>query len=254
MRSMNTVPLAAWLILSCSVVSFSFAQTKPAASAGPTTAPTEVATVPPPTAPLPPGMTRIFDGKSLDGWAMVPPTQAGWVAKNGVLASLGAGRGVICTTKPYDRYRVVFDLRHVYGNKDHRACVLVFCATPVEGQKPPDALGGIQFQVPSGGSWDYRKSHNNGGKGLFTRLVKPTFDEREWSRVEILVDPKSGTARMAVAQPPGSKAIEVLDFKDPTAGQPGPFALQMHNKGLFDEYANIAIEENPMSDDLITMK
>jgi hypothetical protein len=59
---------------------------------------------------------------------------------------------------------------------------------------------------------------------------------------------------MAVAQPPGSKAVEVLDFKDPPAGQKGPFALQMHNKGLFDEYANIAIEENPASDELITTK
>jgi hypothetical protein len=28
----------------------------------------------------------------------------------------------------------------------------------------------------------------------------------------------------------------------------------MHNKGLFDEYANIAIEENPASDELITIK
>ena len=72
--------------------------------------------------------------------------------------------------------------------------------------------------------------------------------------MEILVDSTNGTARMAVAQPPGSKALEVLDFKEPTAGQKGPFALQMHNKGLFDEYANIAIEVNPSGDELITRK
>jgi len=59
---------------------------------------------------------------------------------------------------------------------------------------------------------------------------------------------------MAVAQPPGSKAVEVLNFKDPEAGKKGPFALQMHNAGLFDEYANIAIEVNPTGDELITTK
>ena len=62
----------------------------------------------------------------------------------------------------------------------------------------------------------------------------------------------NGTARMAVAQPPGTKAYEVLDFNEPTAGKAGPFALQMHNGGLFDEYKDIRIEENPMENKLIT--
>jgi hypothetical protein len=52
----------------------------------------------------------------------------------------------------------------------------------------------------------------------------------------------------------GTDAVEVLNFKDPTAGQKGPFALQMHNKGLFDEFANIAIEVDPAINDLITTK
>ena len=177
-----------------------------------------------------------------------------WTVRNGVLASLGAGRGVIYTRQSFDRYRVIFDVRHVSGNPDHRAGVLVFCTAPTDGEQPLDALAGIQFQVPNGGSWDYRKGKNNGGKGLFTRLVKPNFDEHQWSRVEILADPATGTGRMAVAQPPGAKAIEVLRFIDPTAGRKGPFALQMHNRGLFDEYANIAIEETPAADELITTK
>jgi hypothetical protein len=57
-----------------------------------------------------------------------------------------------------------------------------------------------------------------------------------------------------VAQPPGSEAVEVVDFDVPDAGKTGPFALQMHNKGLFDEYANITIEENPATDELATTK
>ena len=218
----------------------------------PSTAPTEVATLPPPAVPLPAAMTSLFDGKTLDGWQQIPPDS--WTTKNGMIASLGVSRGVIYTTAQYDRYRIIFDMRHVYGNKDHQACVLVFCTAPTDATRPLDALGGIQFQVPNGGHWDYRKGHNNSGKGEFKQLPHEKFDVHQWSRVEILVDAASGTARMAVAQPPGSKAVEVLHFKDPTAGQKGPFALQMHNKGLFDEYANIAIEVDPTSDELITTK
>jgi hypothetical protein len=77
---------------------------------------------------------------------------------------------------------------------------------------------------------------------------------KQWSRVELLIDATKGTARMAVAQPVGSDANEVVDFNVPEAGKTGPFALQMHHKGLIDEYANIAIEVNPATDDLITVK
>ena len=55
--------------------------------------------------------------------------------------------------------------------------------------------------------------------------------------VAVSAPAKTGTARMAVAQPPGSKAVEVLHFDVPDAGKAGPFALQVRNKGLFDEYA-----------------
>jgi hypothetical protein len=84
-------------------------------------------------------------------------------------------------------------------------------------------------------------------------VTKGHFDVHEWSRVEILADATLGTARMAVAQPLGSNAIEVLDFKDSTAGKIGPIAWQMHNAGPFDEYKDVTIELNPKNDDLITL-
>ena len=97
--------------------------------------------------------------------------------------------------------------------------------------------------------------HENGGGGAeFTTVTKSTFDAHEWSRVEILADASKGTARMAVAQPLGSKAVELLDFQDLTAGKAGPIAWQIHNAGLFDEYKDITIEVNPKVDDLITVK
>jgi hypothetical protein len=176
----------------------------------------------------------------------------GWTVKDGAMASTAVGRGVIYTAKDYGRFRLMFSMRHVSGNPDHQACILIFCNRPQPGEKPLDALGGIQFQVPNGGHWDYRPGMNNNGGPEFTSVTKTHFDVHEWSRVEILADAAKGTARMAVAQPLGSKAVEVLDFKDPAAGRAGPIAWQMHNPGLFDEYKDVTIELDPKNDDLTT--
>jgi hypothetical protein len=200
------------------------------------------------------GAVPLFDGKTLTGWIQLenkPDMAAGWTVKDGAIASTGSGRGVIYTVGDYGRFRLMFTMRHVSGSPDHQACVLIFCTRPKPGEKALDALGGIQLQVPKGGHWDYRPGKNTDGGAEFTTVIKPRFDPHEWSRVEILADAASGTAQMAVAQPAGSKAVEILDFKDPTAGQSGPIALQMHNAGLFDEYKNISVEVNPTVDRLI---
>ena len=47
----------------------------------------------------------------------------------------------------------------------------------------------------------------------YTRLPHPRFNSHEWSQVELLVNADTGTARMAVAQPVGTKAWEVLDLR-----------------------------------------
>jgi hypothetical protein len=148
----------------------------------------------------------------------------------------------------------MFTMRHVSGNPDHQACVLISCSRPQSVEKPLDALGGIQFQVPNGGHWDYRPGMNNSGGLEFITVTKTHFDVHDWSRVEILADAAKGVARMAVAQPLGSKAVEVLDFRDPTAGKVGPIAWQMHNAGLLDEYKDVTIEPDPKDDDLIAVK
>src|ERR1700733_3421562 len=92
-----------------------------AAHDAPTTGPAQTQAppfIPPPTVPLPPGMTTLFDGQSLDGWNQIPANW--WEVKDGVIASLGVGRGVIYTTQQAARYRIIFDIRHVTGNKDHQ--------------------------------------------------------------------------------------------------------------------------------------
>ena len=179
---------------------------------------------------------------------------AGWTVKDEVMASTGSGRGVVYTAHDYARFRLTFTMRHISGNPDHQACVLIFCTRPSGNEIPLDALGGIQFQVPKGGHWDYRPGHNNSGGDEFTSVTKVSFDPHEWSQVEIVADAATGTARMAVAQPAGSKAVEVLKFRESSAGRIGPIAWQMHNAGLFDAYKDVRIETNPVSLDLVTLK
>jgi hypothetical protein len=231
-----------------------------AQSTPPTTTPSAAASsdasidtsLPAPDVPLPPGMTRLFDGKTLDGWVQDPADT--WTVKDGIIASRGVGRGVMYTVNQYGNYRIIFDIRHVSGNPDHHACVLFFGSAPAPGEKTPDALNAVQIQVPIGYTWDYRPGHHNDGKGEFTPFPHPKYDVAQWSRVELLINAAKGTARMAVSQPVGSDAVEVVDFSVADAGKIAPFGLQMHNKGLFDEYANIAIEVNPATDELITLK
>src|ERR1700744_2387646 len=134
--------------------------------------------MPRPTTPLPQGVKRIFDSKTLKGWRASPA--ASWMVKNGILGSLGVGRGVLITEKQYRRYRVVFDVRHVSGNPDHQACVLFFGLMPQFDRNAPDMLKAIQFQVPLGGTWDYRDGHHTDGKGSangdeFQAFARPPF-------------------------------------------------------------------------------
>jgi hypothetical protein len=178
------------------------------------------------------------------------PTSS-WIVKDGAMASTGAGRGTIYTNDDYSKYRLMFSLRQVKG--DHQPCILIFCQRPPAGEKGLDALGAIQFQAPNGGHWDYRPGENKGGDG-FTNPTKPKFDNKQWSRIEILVDATKGTARMAVANPADAKAIEVLDYNNAPAGRTGPIAWQMHNGGIFDEFKDVTVEIDPPYDDLISVK
>jgi hypothetical protein len=182
------------------------------------------------------------------------PGSIGWIVKDGVIASTGAGRGTLYTVDDYSHYRLLLTMRHVSGKPDHPAAVLFFCTRPKDGDEPLDALGAIQFMIPQGYHWDYRPGHVGGGGPEFTSLAKGKANPHEWSRVEILVDAAKGTARLAIAQPPDAKAVELLDYNLPVAGKTGPIALQMHNGGLFDEYKDITIEVDPQVDDLITTK
>jgi hypothetical protein len=133
---------------------------------------------------------------------------------------------------------------------NHWPCVLVFGPDP-----KLDALGAVQFEMPKDYTWDYRPGKNNDGRAFFTHIGKiPDVTKSDWARCEILVDAATGSARSSAAQPIGSQAIEITDFKDTSIKNiPTPFAIQSHNKGQFDEYKDIMIEVNPKVMQLLTV-
>jgi hypothetical protein len=187
-----------------------------------------------------PNLVSMFNGTTLDGWTQ--SRSDGWVVQNGAIHGTGAGRGwIFYNPKQVGTFRWIFTERQVKG--DHAPTVLIWGTT----QQPYlDALGGIQFQPPNGGHWDYRPGHNDGGGSLFKQLPHDKIDVHAWSQCELIGNMSTGVARMACCPLSGTattcKATEVLQFKDPTAGRVGPLAIQIHNSGINDEYRNLYLE------------
>jgi 3-keto-disaccharide hydrolase len=193
---------------------------------------------------VPAGLHKIFDGTTTNGWDMYPAGNC--VVKDGALTASGIGRGWCATKEDYTHYRLLFSL-HPGGTGGHAPTVLIFNTRAPDGQKGLDALGGIQFQPPNGGHWDYRPGKNTAGAG-FTKIGGPGPAVNGWYQCEMIVNASTGEAKMAC----GGK--DVLHYKDPTAGKKGPWAIQTHNKGITDAYKDIQVEEGLTSDAYITVK
>jgi hypothetical protein len=195
-------------------------------------------------APPAPVFVSMFDGKTLDGWTQ--SNAGGYSVKDGTIHTNGTARGWAYYNKAqYGSFRWIFNVRQVKA--DHKPTVLIWgTTTPIK-----DALSAIQFQPPNGGHWDYRPGHNDGGGKLFTTYPHPKWDTKKWAQCEILADQSTGIARMACCPLPDGattcKATEVLKFTDKTAARVGPLAIQVHNKGIQDEYKNLKVE-SPVAD------
>jgi hypothetical protein len=185
-----------------------------------------------------PNLVSMFNGTNLDGWT--PHAAGAWTVTNGAIHGNGTSRGWIYYNQQVGTFRWIFNVRQVTGN--HAPTVLIWgTTTPIR-----DALSGIQFQPPNGGHWDYRPGHNNGGGALFKQLPHTKWDIHNWAQCEIVGNQTTGVARMACCPLSTGmttcKAVEVLDFKDPTAGRVGPLAIQVHNSGINDEFKSLYVE------------
>ncbi len=183
-------------------------------------------------------LVSMFDGKTLNNWTS---SRAGlWTVKNGAIHGNGTARGWIYYKTQVGTFRWIFNVRQIVGN--HYPTVLIWGTTnPIR-----DALSALQFGVPNGNHWDYRPGHNNYGNNLFKTLSHTHINVNNWAQCEIVGNQTTGVARMACCPLTGTattcKGVEVLDFKDVTAGRVGPLAIQVHNAGIQDEYKSLYVE------------
>jgi hypothetical protein len=202
-------------------------------------------------ASLCPKCKSLFDGKTLDGWQQDPA--GSFVVKNGVIASTGKGAHA-WTKDDYGDFRIFLTVRQI--KMGHKPCTTLWGTRPAGG-KAARGLKGIQFQPPLGGSWDYRSNTDPKGKPQWMYpSPRPTFDVFKWHRCEIIAHVSKGEFRAACCEIEGKdscKGVEVLHYVDPT-NKKGPFALMMHNDGLFDEYKDIWVETDPVGDELVSTK
>ena len=208
-----------------------------------------------------PNCKPIFDGTSLTGWVQVPASQ--WSVVDGAMHSTGSAksaRGFIYTTRTYGDFRFIFTSRLVQDPNDnppHVPCVLFWGASLTA-----DAMSALQVQPPKGYMWDYRATGAtaNQSPDRYETRVKgaPSLDDTKWSQCEMLGNQAAGTMRFACCQSTGTapcKASEIVDFKDPTAGQMSPLALQVHTPGMVEEFKDLYVE-SPVADptSLVTTK
>jgi hypothetical protein len=189
-----------------------------------------------------PNLVSMFDGKTLNGWTSSDPK--GWVIKNAAMHSTGDARGWIYYNKQQaGTFRWIFDVRQqAIVGAPHNPTVLIWGTTnPIR-----DALSAIQFQPPSDYGWDYRPGENNGGNGKFKGVGHKAIPITSWAQCEIDANQTTGVAKMAccplAAGATTCKAVAIVTFTDKTAGRVGPIALQVHNKGIQDEFKGLYLE------------
>jgi hypothetical protein len=163
---------------------------------------------------------------------------------------------MLVPAKDYGTFRLMFTLRQLPSpGSAHRPC-FVFFGMPRDSLNN-DALGGIQFQAPYNSGWDYRPGKNNSGGGAFTK-VGSGADAKTWAMCEFIADMATSSAKMACCNTGGDgdkpcRSSEIVRWKEAGwARKPRPWGFQIHNTGLYDEYKNVVIEEDPESLDFIT--
>jgi hypothetical protein len=177
----------------------------------------------------------LFDGKTLDGWKIFGD-QAGWTAKDGVLATTGKPTGYIRTEKHYRNYRLSVEWR--WSGEPTNSGVLLHMQAPdktlpkaVEAQLKHQNAGDLVLLSQSTivvngqqvGPGDYPMSPKRGDSA-----EKPPG---QWNRYEITCD--------------GGKVTLVVNgrlMNEGTAANPSSGAICLQSEGSPIEFRNIVLE------------
>jgi hypothetical protein len=189
--------------------------------------------------PIPPGMTQIFDGKTLNGWTgstaiwSVNPETMSIHGKTG-----GPGGQLLKSAGDYDDFRLVVTERAVATTNHMGICFW--------GTRPGNGYGGcIDLIPPSGAIWDYGGGGmvDNQGVGSANNPIKFM-----WHQVEILATASTGEMLVAV------NGKQTTNYKKAGRGRKGPIGFQAHAGASDQEYKDVWVEVAPKEHRLLTLK
>jgi hypothetical protein len=192
----------------------------------------------PTTFAIPPGMTQIFDGKSLTGWTGSTAIWSVDATEMAIHGKTGNGGQLLKSAGDYDDFRVVVTEKAVATTNHMGLCFW--------GTRPGNGYGGCLDAIPpSGHFWDYGGGGDvpNTGVGSANNGIKFM-----WHQVEILALASTGEVLVAV------NGKQVTMYKKAGRGKKGPIGLQAHAGASDQMYKDIWVEANPKEHRLLTVK
>lgn len=191
------------------------------------------------------GFTPLFDGKTLDGWALVEKKGAGYVAQNGVLVCPADGGGNLLTTKDFENFVFRFEFKLTENANNG-----IGIRAPLDGRV--SALG-MEIQILHDDGPEYKdKLKPAQYHGSVYDLIPATRGSlkplSEWNSEEISAD-----GRHIKVTVNGQVVVDASlnDVHDPAklARHPGMLRARGHvgflGHGTHVEFRNIRIKELP---------
>jgi hypothetical protein len=187
------------------------------------------------------GWTKLFDGKTLNGWTVHSGT-ATYVVENGTIlgtAVLGSPNSFLCTNKEYGDFILEFEVKvdpELNSGVQFRSQIhpgpepfkFEDQGKTVEHKLSPDRVYGYQVEIATRDSASSGNVYDEARRGRFlddfaTRpAAKTAFKDRQWNKYR--VECKGDSIRTWVNN------VLAADFKDSMTAK-GIFGLQVHAVG-----------------------
>jgi hypothetical protein len=194
--------------------------------------------------PIPPGLTKIFDGTSLAGW---DGDAARWSVNATDLAIEGhtGGGNLIKTKMNYGDFRLIVTERMVLKGPSTNHLGECFWGGPYTAGNFGFS-GCIVFIAPHGSLWDY-----GGGGNVFQGMGAGM--KTDWQQIEILAIASTGQILAAV------NGVQTTTYTRKGKGKMSPIGLQSHADHAGDtpgliQYKDIYVEAPPKSMTLLTVQ